>query len=365
MTPSKSDDCLHLFTSTIRALYISDALDVLAAPAGAITRFRYEKAYVAEGLREGWKKRDSLVGKSVLVHFAIQHPAEFHLPSYIPLRDATVVGNFVEGRTYVVNFRLGSLRLAATTREVVDSAHANRDLGKPIVDYSSALRAALSIIDSPRPSALLSSSQRELLEPVTKDPERLEQEQSSDFERSIKLVNQALYFSPRIFYRVAGVFSPNRQEVALQEGRLELTAGTRYEIEISHYQPDPPPDGTNLRVSVPTGITLIGNSDLPLSSRYDVIPLEIYAEFRDDQIEGQLDITVIPPMQGPSVHIPIVIKPSTFASVVVPGAAAAAGVGTAVGSILGASGSLKIALATAGTALASAAVMYRRARRLP
>jgi hypothetical protein len=101
-----------------------------------------------------------------------------------------------------------------------------------------------------------------------------------------------------------------------------------------------------------------------LSSRYDVIPVEIFAEFRDDKIEGQLEIAVAPPQLGPTVHIPIVIKPSTSTSVVAPGAAAIAGVGTAIGSILTTSGSLKIALVTAGTAVASVAVMYRRARRL-
>ena len=104
MTPSKSEECLHLFTSTIRSLYISDALDVLASPTGSITRFRYEETYVSAEARDRWRKRDGLVGKPVLVHFAIQHPAEYHLPSYIPLREATVVGNFVEGKTYVVNW---------------------------------------------------------------------------------------------------------------------------------------------------------------------------------------------------------------------------------------------------------------------
>lgn len=364
MTPSKSEECLHLFTSTIRSLYISDALDVLASPTGSITRFRYEETYVSAEARDRWRKRDGLVGKPVLVHFAIQHPAEYHLPSYIPLREATVVGNFVEGKTYVVNFELGPLRLAAATREIVDSANASRDLGKPVVDYSDALRSTLKIAESPRPSALLAGSQTQLLEPITSDKKQLDVEQSSDFERTIKLINQALYFSPKIFYRVAHIRGPDHQPIALKEGRLELSAGSRYEIEVSHYQPDAPPDGTSLQVATPTGLTLIGDSGLPLSSRYDVIPIEIYAEYRDDKIEGQLELNVVEPQQGPSVHIPIVIRPSTSASYVAPGAAAIAGVGTAVGSILTTSGSLKIALVTAGTAVASAAVLYRRARRL-
>ena len=364
MSPSKPKACLHLFTSTIRSLYISDALDVLASPVGTIMRFRYEETYVSEAARGRWKKRDGLVGEPVLVHFAIQHPAEYHLPSYIPLREATVVGNFVEGRTYVVNFTLGRLRLAKAARKTVDSANANRDLGKPIVDYSNALRASLNIADPPRPSALLADLQDQLLEPISSDQKEFEAEQSSDFERVITLINQALYFSPRIFYRVARVRGPDRQPVPLKQGRLALSAGSRYEIEIAHYQPAPPPDGTILTVAAPDGITLIGDADLPLSSRYDVIPVEIYAGYRDDKIEGQLDVTVAPPQQGPSVHIPVVIKPSPSASFVAPGAAAIAGVGTAVGSILTTSGSLKIGLVTAGTAVASAAVIYRRARKL-
>jgi hypothetical protein len=253
VTPSKSEECLHLFTSTIRSLYISDALDVLASPQGTLTRFRYEETYVSPEARDRWRKRDGLVGKAVLVHFAIQHPAEYHLPSYIPLRQATVVGNFVEGRTYVVNFELGLLRLAAATRQVVDSAKASRDLGKPIVEYSDALRSALKIAEAPRSSALLADAQPQLLEPITSEKFQLEVEQSSDFERTIKLINQALYFSPRIFYRVARVRGPDHQPVALKNGRLELSAGSRYEIEISHYQPDAPPDGTSLQVVAPSG----------------------------------------------------------------------------------------------------------------
>jgi hypothetical protein len=47
-----SDDWIHLFTSTIRPLYISDALDLLASPAGSIIRFRYEQSYVEAGLQK-------------------------------------------------------------------------------------------------------------------------------------------------------------------------------------------------------------------------------------------------------------------------------------------------------------------------
>ena len=365
MSGPKADECLHLFTSTIRPLYISDALDILASPPGSITRFRYEESYVERTLRTRWATKDSLVETRALVHFAIQHPAEYHLPSYIPVREARVVGNFVEGKTYVVNFETGPIRLAATTRQIIDSAGTSSDIGGPVVTYSDALRAALDLENRPRPSALIGVPQADLLEPAREGKNDLEASQAADFERAVKVFAQALYFSPRIFYRVARFNTQDHKDtLALQKGRLILTAGQRYEVAISHYQSQPPPDGTQLKVSVPNGVTLIGDSNLPLASRYDVIPLEIYAEFRDDKTEGQLEIAVVPPVLGPSVHVPIVIKPSTSASVIAPSIGVAAGVGTAVASVLTASQSVKIGLVAGGTALAGAAIMYRRNRRL-
>jgi len=361
----KTDECLHLFTSTIRPLYISDALDILASPMGSITRFRYEETYVEETLRTRWATKDSLIDARALVHFAIQHPAEYHLPSYIPVREAKVVGNFAEGKTYVVNFETGPIRLAATTRQVVDNAVSSSDIGGPVVTYSDALRAALDIENRPRPSALIGEPQEELLEPAREGNNDLEASQAADFERAVKVFAQALYFSPRIFYRVARFNTQDRRStLQLQKGRLILTAGQRYEVAISHYQAQPPPDGTQLMVSVPDGLTLIGDTNLPLASRYDVIPLEIYTEFRDDKTEGQLEIAVVPPALGPSVHVPIVIKPSKSASVVAPSATVVAGVGTAVAAVLATSQSVKICLVAGGTALAGAAIMYRRNRRL-
>ena len=152
--------------------------------------------------------------------------------------------------------------------------------------------------------------------------------------------------------------------IALQEGRLVLNAGQRYELSIAHYQTQAPIAGTNLKVEVPQGLTLIGDPELPLASRYDVIPVEVYAEYRDDRSEGQLSISVSPPALGPTVHIPVVIKPSTAASVVAPSVGIAAGVATAVSSLVVATQGVKIGLVAGGTAIAGVALMYRRARRL-
>jgi hypothetical protein len=360
----KNEDWIHLFTSTIRPLYISDALDLLASPAGSIIRFRYEQSYVEPGLQKQWETKNGLRGKRVLVHFAIQHPAEYHLPSYIPIREATVTGNFVEGHAYVINFSTGPIRLSAQTRQVVDTNDGNA-IGAPVRTYSEQLRDRLHISDPPRPSAIISNSQADLLEPTLDSSGDLEVSQGADFERVVKVFSQALYFSPRIFYRVARVTTTDQQEsIALQDGRLVLTAGQRYEVSIAHYQTQVPVGGTNLKVEVPPGLSLIGDPELPLASRYDVIPVELYAEYRDDRTEGQLSISVSPPALGPTVHIPVVIKPSTAASVVAPSVGIAAGVATAVSSILVTTQGVKIGLVAGGTAIAGVALMYRRARRL-
>jgi hypothetical protein len=360
MAKRSSTDWLHLFTSTIRPLYISDALEVLASPVGTHIRFRYDRHLISPGLRSDWDTRDGLVGRQALVHFAIQHPAEFHLPSYVPVREARVVGNFVEGNTYIINFATGALRLPVGTRSPKEG-----DVGEPIRAYSDSLRDALGIGDPPRPSATASASVDGLLEPLPASKTELEVLQGADFEAAVKIFSQALYFSPRIFYRVARISTPGAEEpVTIKDGRLTLSAGKRYEIALAHYQTQQPAAGTHLAFCVPVGLTLLGDSDLDLPSRYDVIPVEVYAEFRDDKIEGQLEISVASPASGPTVRIPIVIKPSMAASVVAPSAGVAAGAASAVSSLLVSGQGLKIGLAAGGAALAGGAVMFRRARRL-
>lgn len=354
-------DVLHLFTSTIRPLYITDALEILAAPEGSHIRFRYDRDLIADPLRREWDVRDRLTGRVALIHFAIQHPAEFHLPSYIPIRQATVVTNFVEGNTYIVNFETGPIRLARGSRDPGDDG----DIGEPIRQYSDSLRQLLSIADPPRPSAITGAPIDNLLESLPTSADAIAAIQGTDFESAVKIFSQALYFAPRIFYRVTRISSSGGKEVVgLHGGRLTLTSGKRYEIAIAHYQTQQPPDGTYLEVQVPGGLTLLGESNVVLPSRYDVIPVEMYAPYRDDKIEGQIGISVGAPRAGPIVRIPVVIKPSKAASVAVPSAGVAAGAATVVSSLLVSGQGLKIGLAAGGAAVAGWAVMFRRARRL-
>lgn len=359
----EGDDWLHLFTSTIRPLYISDALDVLALPVGSHVRFRYEQKYVVSDVRAGWETSDGLIGKRVLIHFAIQHPAEYHLPSYIPIREATVVGHFVEGRNYVVNFATGPIRLIAGTGE---PGVPSEDVGSCIREFSEELRERLGLGDPrSRPSATIAPSQADLLEPLPDADEQLQLAQGIDFETAVKILGQALYFSPRILYRVARIERQDSTEPErLSGGRLMLTAGKRYTISIAHYQNQPPPEGTCLLIEPSLGLTLIGGPRITLASRYDVVPVEMYAEQRDDKTEGQLSVSAVPPAVGPTVHIPFVIQPSIAASVVAPSLGVAGGVAATVASLLVNNQGMKIGLAAGGAAIVGGAVMYRRSKRL-
>ena len=97
---------LYLFTSSIRELYIADAVDLLAEPDRARYRFRYEGKYLDNETRKQWEDT-RLIEKRVAVNFSLQHPAEFHPAMFIPLRTGEVVSTQVDGDTYIVNFRLG------------------------------------------------------------------------------------------------------------------------------------------------------------------------------------------------------------------------------------------------------------------
>src|SRR5206468_1644780 len=67
----------------------------------------------------------------------------------------------------------------------------------------------------------------------------------------------------------------------------------------------------SLSVTAPSGVTLFGSGDLPLRSRYDVIPVGLFAPFRDDVTAGEITIKTLEPARGPTVRIPVTVVPST------------------------------------------------------
>jgi hypothetical protein len=98
---------LFLFSSNIRPLYEQDILDVLAAPAGGLYQFRYERRWVDPTAREHWLSLPE--GTPVLVHFSLQQRARYHEAVFFPIRRGTVKRVFAEGETLFVEFLLGDL----------------------------------------------------------------------------------------------------------------------------------------------------------------------------------------------------------------------------------------------------------------
>src|SRR5665647_989306 len=104
---SAEGQLIHLFTSNIRELYISDAIDLLAAPPGFVYKFRYERKHVQDQLFSQWHSGDDgIVGTRVIAYHSLQHPANFHRAAYVPLRFGRVIDAAIEGSICTLKFRL-------------------------------------------------------------------------------------------------------------------------------------------------------------------------------------------------------------------------------------------------------------------
>lgn len=295
-TPKKmSSDapCLHLFTSTIRELYIADAVNVLAAPTGAIYRFRYESRYLDKATRTQWS---TLSGTPVALHFSLQHPADFFKAVFMPLRSGEIVKTRIEGDMYVVHFRLGD-HLALED----DPAGADKDRRGPVQAYTDAVKI---LLGSNHPDNGLHATLGPRLGPLA-----FSGDAGIAFERAVRFITSFLSFSPRIYWRIASVTEKDGQEGVQfdKKGNLRLKAGREYTLHIAHYQYRPMPGECTLTVNAPQQISLIGAPQISIRSRYDWMPVRIFVPSRDDNITCEMSISTDPPASGPIVPIPIEI----------------------------------------------------------
>jgi hypothetical protein len=291
---------LHLFTSTIRELYIADALDVLAAPVGAHYRFRYEGKYIEDKTKKEWQSK-KLNGLSVVVYFSIQHPADFHPAVFIPLRRGEVVDTAVEGETHAVYFRLGDYLPLADNPDWKEQ----KDRANPVRKFTEGLHQLLGDNHPDnRIHATLGASSDKLISPTGNA--------GRDFETIVRYLTPSLYFSPRVYYRITEIIrDDNGKPVPLdREGNVILTAGASYTVKIAHYQYQPLLADTRIGVTRPTGVEIIGDSEVSFSSRYDLIPVRLFPKFRDDVISGELSFKTCEPSLGPTVRLPVIISPS-------------------------------------------------------
>jgi hypothetical protein len=360
------DEWLHLFSSNIRELYIADTIDLLAAPWGFIYQFRYQEEHVQDEARIRWhSRREGLTGCKVVVYYSLQHAANFHPAAYVPLRYGEVVHASVQGKTYVVQFKLLGYASLADPKEdqrrdklVQDFSKKIRDqLAPSYPDYAdddgSGLDKRRSATLGPSPANLIDASGDE----------------GAKFERVVRYMSDALGpQQPRLFFRVASIRKSNKAnpEKLSNDGYLKVTAGNHYSIEVAHYQMASPGTGSALQISAPKGIDLLTPTELPLRSRYDVMPVQFFAPFRDDEVQGELTMRVKEPAQGASLRIPVSITPSTTHAVFSPMFAILGAFCVVVPATLGQSAPLepKLWFAAIGAFLVTAGAWTRRSKGL-
>lgn len=175
--------------------------------------------------------------------------------------------------------------------------------------------------------------------------------------------------SPRTLFRVARIVeSGHTQKTLSEDGCLELTAGKHYTLEIAHYQPLPSgASDVALVVSTANGVDLLTSQEVPLKSRYDVVPIPFFAPARDSEIQGELTITTRPPNLGAAVRLPTSVKPPTSQVLMNPMVAVVGAVLAVAPATMGdgVAAGLKFAIAGIGAVLATNMLWWRRRRALP
>jgi hypothetical protein len=119
-----------------------------------------------------------------------------------------------------------------------------------------------------------------------------------------------------------------------------------------------------LEVSSPVGVDIVGDSQIVLSSRYDMIPIRLFPRFRDDKMSGQFMIRTCEPALGPTIRLPLTISPSNAHKVSGPVLAVGGAAAIAMPPILGSGQNVgwRVAFASAGTVAVGLGIWWRRAR---
>jgi hypothetical protein len=354
---------LHLFTSNIRDLYTRDALDLLAAPEGYIYRFRYQKEHVETRTEALWRDH-GLQGRPVAVHFSFQHPANFHAAAYFPLRTGIIRRAEVSGNTYIVDFELGTYltleddpaekrsdRRASAVRQFTENLH--KLLGEAYPDQTENDGS----LSDKRRSATLGASPMEIIKDQGSNGER--------FESIVRFMAPMISDRRPLFFRISGMArNDNQQSQSLTNGEWELKAGVGYTLEISHYQLEPPPEGTYLSLRLPESLPPLGDTELPLRSRYEVFSIRLFPPARDAEAQGEIRISTVDTRFGPTVHLPVRVLPQVTQQLVVPGIAAAGVFLVGLPALLGAglAPGLKVSVTAVGSLLVFGGLWLRRSK---
>lgn len=295
---------LYLFSSNIRPLYEQDILDVVAAPAGGLYQFRYERRWVDPVGRERWLSLPQ--GTPVLVHFSLQQPARYHDPVFFPVRRGTVKRTFAQGETLFVEFLLGDL--------VALPEPAKGESGRP--DFAAethAYRSYLERKEAPRPYSFSAGLGPNILS-APESPLDLSSDQVTLFERTTKYLQPTLSFSDARFLRFL-CLGPRGKQLDLApdaDGVFSLEGGTTYTLELFHHQPVEVTSEDSFTVSVDGGIIrIIGRAGFDIGSRYDRIAIAFHAA-QSDKYEARETVLVIEPtegVKGPQLRLHLRVEP--------------------------------------------------------
>jgi hypothetical protein len=200
-------------------------------------------------------------------------------------------------------------------------------------------------------------------------PERLVKPSGNagrDFETIVRFLTPSLSFSPRTYFRVVTVTRDvDGKPISLSdEGNLPLTAGSDYTLHLAQYQHQPLPVNVKLEVTSPSGVDIVGDNQIVLASRYDIVPIRLFARSRDDVMSGQISIRTCEPALGPTVRLPLVVSPSVAHNVSGPALAIGGACAVALPPILASNQNvgLRIVLALVGAAAVGLGIWWRRAR---
>jgi hypothetical protein len=348
---------LYLFTSSIRELYIADAINLLAAPKGALYRFRYEGKYLDNDTREQWDG-EGLVDKQVAINFSLQHPAEFHPAMFIPLRTGEVASTEVEGEAYIVYFRLGQY---LPLNDQPDWEPKQRK--DPVQEYTEGLKKLLGAQHHPddRIHATLGAPPHGLVSPAD--------DSGKGFAAVVRFLTPCLYFSPRIYWRIAHITEGATGVIVGLDsgGSLSLTAGKEYTVHLAHYQYQAPVAEILLRVEVPKAVDLVGSDKIAILSRYDLMPIRLFPPFRDDVVTGELAISTEAPSKGPDVRLPVIVAPPLQQAFTGPLLAVGGTIALALPAVFASDELLllRVGLAIGGALIAGIGLWLRRQNGLP
>lgn len=316
---------LHLFTSNIRPIYEHDAIDLLAAPAGFIMRFRYAEEYLSPGLAERWRS-DGLVGTPVRTYFSLQQEARYHPAAFVPLRNGKVVRSGVEGSTFVINFALGEyVALAAPS----GPAKEGPDQGALVQKFTEGLSG---LLGDNVPDKKCSAAEGPSADGLLDTPG----DQAAAFERAVLYLRKTRSFHSYVFARVEKVTRlKSGTDVPMKDGEFALTAGESYELVIAHFQGTELPGNSSLSLATDEELVrVVGNSEVAIGSRYDAVPIRLFVPARDDVQHSTLSLSPTQGIAGPSIQVPVRVEPSALGTgLYAAGTAAALGVAAVPGAV--------------------------------